>query len=181
MEIRDAEEGDSAAIAAIYNDAVAHTTAIWNDVPVDAANRAAWLADRRRAGYPVLVAADAGDDILGYASFGDFRPFDGYRHTVEHSVYVRRDRRGRGVGKALLAALIQRAREIGKHVMVAAIEAGNASSIRLHEQFGFVPAGHMTQVGAKFGQWLDLVFLQLTLDARSAPEERLSGLNSPPG
>jgi phosphinothricin acetyltransferase len=172
MEIRDAEESDIPAIAAIYNDAVAHTTAIWNDVPVDAANRAAWLADRRRAGYPVLVAVDTGQGVAGYASFGDFRPFDGYRHTVEHSVYVRRDRRGRGVGKALMAALIQRAREIGKHVMVAAIEAGNAGSIRLHEHLGFVPAGHMTQVGAKFGQWLDLVFLQLTLDARPTPEEK---------
>ena len=172
MEIRDADEGNMSAIAEIYNDAVAHTTAIWNDVPVDAANRAAWLAERRRTGYPVLVAVDAGDDILGYASFGDFRPFDGYRHTVEHSVYVRRDQRGRGVGKALMAALIQRAREIGKHVMVAAIEAGNASSIQLHEDLGFVPVGHMTQVGAKFGQWLDLALLQLTLDARPAPEER---------
>jgi phosphinothricin acetyltransferase len=172
MEIRDADEGDVPAIAAIYNDAVEHTTAIWNDVPVDAANRAAWLADRRRAGYPVLVALDAGDEISGYASFGDFRPFDGYRHTVEHSVYVRRNRRGRGVGKALMAALIQRAREIGKHVMVAAIEAGNADSIRLHVNLGFVPVGHMTQVGAKFGQWLDLAFLQLTLDARPAPEEK---------
>jgi phosphinothricin acetyltransferase len=114
---------------------------------------------------------DAGDGVVGYATFGDFRPFDGYRHTVEHSVYVRRDRRGKGVGKALMAALIGRAREIGKHVMVAAIEADNASSIRLHENLGFVPAGHMTQVGAKFGQWLDLAFMQLTLDARSAPED----------
>jgi phosphinothricin acetyltransferase len=181
MQIRDADEGDIAAIAAIYNDAVAHTTAIWNDVPVDAANRAAWLADRRRAGYPVLVAVDAGDGVAGYASFGDFRPFEGYRHTVEHSVYVRRDRRGSGVGKALMTALIGRARDIGKHVMVAAIEAGNAGSIRLHENLGFVPVGHMAQVGAKFGRWLDLAFLQLTLDARSAPEERRSGLNSPPG
>jgi L-amino acid N-acyltransferase len=171
MQIRDAGEGDIQAIAEIYNDAVAHTTAIWNDVLVDAANRAAWLADRRRAGYPVLVAVDAGDGVLGYASFGDFRPFDGYRHTVEHSVYVRHDRRGKGVGKALMAALIERARETGKHVMVAAIEAGNAGSIRLHENLGFTPVGHMKQVGAKFGQWLDLAFLQLTLDTRSAPEK----------
>lgn len=172
MQIRDAEEGDLAAIAEIYNDAVAHTTAIWNDAPVDAANRAAWLADRRRAGYPVLVAADAAEGVLGYASFGDFRPFDGYRLTVEHSVYVRSDLRGKGVGKALMGALIERARETGKHVMVAAIEAENASSIRLHENLGFVHVGHMKQVGVKFGQWLDLAFLQLTLDARQVPYDR---------
>ena len=169
MDIRAAGRDDIEGITAIYNDAVAHTTAIWNDTTVDAANRLAWLADRERAGYPVLVAVDAGGGVLGYASFGDWRAFDGYRHTVEHSVYVRADRRGNGVGEALMTALIDRARAIGKHVMVAGVEANNAESIRLHEKLGFAHVGRLNQVGAKFGQWLDLSFLQLTLDARSAP------------
>lgn len=169
MEIRDAEERDAEGIAAIYNDAVVHTTAIWNDRVVDAADRLAWLAARRGAGYPVLVAV-RGDEVLGYASFGDWRAFDGYRHTVEHSVYVRAGQRGGGIGEALLLALIVRAREIGKHVMVAGIESGNLASIRLHEKIGFETVGRLKEVGTKFGGWLDLSFLQLTLDRREAPD-----------
>ncbi|WP_395675113.1 GNAT family N-acetyltransferase [Inquilinus sp.] len=172
MRIRDAEAGDVAGILEIYNDAVVHTTAIWNEAVVDTADRAAWLEDRRRLGYPVLVAVDAEGRVAGYASFGDWRAWDGYRHTVEHSVYVHRDRRGGGVGRALLAALIDRARALGKHVMVAGIEAGNAGSIRLHQSLGFEPAGVMREVGAKFGRWLDLAFLQLRLDGRAGPEGR---------
>ncbi|MBP7340537.1 GNAT family N-acetyltransferase [Niveispirillum sp.] len=173
MLIRDAIDSDAPAIAGIYNDAVVNTTAIWNEVTVDAANRVAWMADRRRLGYPVLVAVGETDhSVIGYASFGDWRAFDGYRHTVEHSVYVRGDRRGEGIGRALLLALIDRARAIGKHVMVAAIEAGNAPSIALHEKVGFLRTGLMPQVGMKFGRWLDLAFLQIILDDGPAPDPR---------
>lgn len=171
VNIRDANSADIEGITAIYNDAVEHTTAIWNDTKIDAANRTAWLADRQRTGYPVLVAVDDGGDVLGYASFGDWRAWDGYRHTVEHSVYVRADQRRNGIGKALMLALIERARGMGKHVMVAGIEAGNIGSIRLHEKLGFEIAGLLKQVGTKFGSWLDLAFLQLTLDARANPGE----------
>jgi phosphinothricin acetyltransferase len=170
MKIRDAGKDDMEGITAIYNDAVEHTTAIWNDAKVDVANRLAWLADRQRAGYPVLVAVGEEDEVLGYASFGDWRAWDGYRHTVEHSVYVRADRRGSGIGASLMLALIERARNIGKHVMVAGIEAKNAGSIRLHEKLGFERVGYLKEVGMKFGSWLDLAFLQLTLDARSTPD-----------
>jgi L-amino acid N-acyltransferase YncA len=172
MFIRDAIEADIEGITAIYNDAVINTTAIWNEVMIDAVNRRAWLADRERAGYPVLVAIDADGTVLGYASFGDWRAWDGYRHTVEHSVYVRADKRGNGIGKALMLDLIDRAKEIGKHVMVAGIEARNEGSIRLHEKLGFQTAGLLKQVGSKFGTWLDLTFLQLTLDQRANPDAR---------
>ncbi|MDN4614269.1 N-acetyltransferase family protein [Leifsonia sp. F6_8S_P_1B] len=171
MRITDADDSHVAGIAAIYNDAVEHTTAIWNDNPVDLANRVAWLADRRRAGYPVLVALDDAGEVVGYASFGDWRPFDGFRHTVEHSVYVRGDQRGAGLGRRLMETLIERARALGKHVMVAAVEAGNTGSIRLHEKLGFERVGLMPQVGAKFGGWLDLAFLQLILDEAPAPRD----------
>lgn len=170
MQIRDAEDRDLEGITAIYNDAVEQTTAIWNETTIDVENRRAWLADRRKAGYPVLVAVSDEDTVLGYASFGDWRAWDGYRHTVEHSVYVRSDQRGAGIGKALMEALIGRARDIGKHVMVAGIEAGNTGSIRLHEKLGFEQAGLLRQVGTKFGRWLDLAFLQLTLDNRADPD-----------
>lgn len=168
MEITDATDDHIPGIRDIYNDAVENSTAIWNDCKVDSDNRRVWLADRARAGYPVLVAIDSDNKVLGYASFGDWRAWDGYRHTVEHSVYVRADKRGNGIGKLLLMALIDRARRIGKHVMVAGIEAENLASIRLHERLGFELAGTLKEVGAKFGTWLDLTFLQLKLDSRLA-------------
>jgi L-amino acid N-acyltransferase len=161
--IRDAIVTDLPSILAIYNAAVAETTAIWNDTQVDLENRRVWWADRLAKGYPVLVAAD-GTEVLGFASFGDWRAFDGYRGTVEHSVYIRKDAQGRGLGRDLMLELIKRARACGKHVMVAGIEAGNANSIRLHQSLGFVETGRMPEVGQKFGRWLDLVFLQLRLD-----------------
>ena len=160
--IRDAEEGDLPAILAIYNDAVVNTTAIWNDALADLAGRRAWWEGRAKLGYPVLVAIEGGR-VLGYASFGDFRAFDGYRFTVENSVYVASDARGRGVASALLVPLIERARTLGKHVIVAGIAADNDVSIRLHARLGFTETGRMPEVGRKFGRWLDLVFMQLRL------------------
>jgi L-amino acid N-acyltransferase len=118
----------------------------------------------------VLVAVDDDQAVLGYASFGDWRAFDGYRHTVEHSVYVRSDQRGKGIGSALMQRLIVNAQSIGKHVMVAGIEANNAGSIKLHEKLGFEHVGHLKEVGMKFGAWLDLAFMQLKLDARPSPD-----------
>lgn len=165
MQIRDALPNDAEGIMSIYNHAVVHTTAIWNEVLVDVDNRRQWIADRQSAGLPVMVATDTQGHVLGYASFGPWRAFDGYRHTVEHSVYVRQGQRGRGIGKALLQTLIERARANGKHVMVAAVEAGNAHSIVLHQRLGFRQTGLMPEVGTKFGRWLDLVFLQLRLDS----------------
>ncbi|EIE51067.1 N-acetyltransferase [Citreicella sp. 357] len=167
----DAERADLPGIAAIYNDAVRNTLAIWNETEVDLENRRAWWHGRLAQGYPVLVCRDAAG-VAGYASFGDWRAFDGYRHTVEHSVYVRSNARGRGVARALLSALIVRARNAGKHVMVAAIESGNDASIHLHARAGFQMVGNMPQVGCKFGRWLDLTFMQLVLDTRADPAAR---------
>jgi len=167
--IRDALPADLPAIRDIYNEAALNTTAIWNEQAVDLANRQAWLSARQSQGYPVLVIVDADENVLGYASFGDWRPFDGYRYTVEHSVYVCSDQRGNGLGPRLMTALIERARTCGKHVMVAAIESGNAASIRLHERAGFVTTGQMPQVGTKFGRWLDLTFMQLVLNPGAQP------------
>lgn len=168
MLIRDASPADLVALRDIYNDAVLNTTAIWNEVAIDLDNRRAWLELRAQQGFPVLVAEDAGE-VVGYASYGPWRAFDGFRETVEHSVYVRADQRGKGVGPQLMQALIDRARAQGLHVMVAAIESGNAASIRLHERLGFATTGQMPQVGQKFGRWLDLTFMQLVLDGRDTP------------
>lgn len=163
MLIRDAGLSDIAAITAIYNHAVLHTTAIWNDTTISVQNRIDWLRQRQAQGYPVLVAVNQANEVLGYASFGDWRPFDGYKQTVEHSVYVRQGQQGAGIGTALMQALMLRARQLDKHVMVAAVDADNIASIKLHLALGFQQVGLMPQVGRKFGRWLDLVWLQLVL------------------
>ena len=170
MQIRDANDDDVAGITAIYNDAVVNTAAIWNETQVDIDNRKRWLQDRHGLGYLVLVAIDDRGEVVGYASFGDWRAFDGYRHTVEHSVYVRNDQYRGGIGRALMVELIERARLIGKHAMIAGIEASNVASIKLHEKLGFKQVGLLPEVGTKFGRWLDLAFLQLTLDQRTDPD-----------
>ncbi|MEG1041122.1 MAG: N-acetyltransferase family protein [Pseudomonas sp.] len=168
--IRDAVTADLPGIRDIYNDAVLNTTAIWNEQPVDLANRQAWFDARQAQRYPILVIVDAAaEQVLGYASFGDWRPFEGFRHTVEHSVYIRADQRGNGLAPKLMQALIERARACHKHVMVAAIESGNSASIRLHERLGFTLNGQMPQVGVKFGRWLDLTFMQLILNPGAQP------------
>ncbi|KQW31223.1 acetyltransferase [Rhizobium sp. Root274] len=160
--LRDATEDDLPALLAIYNHAVAETTAIWNETLVDLANRRAWFELRQSRGFPILVA-EAEGRIAGYASYGDWRPFDGFRQSVEHSVYVEKDFYGRGIGKALMTALIERARAGDIHVMVAAIEAGNTGSIALHKSLGFRLVGTHHEVGKKFGRWLDLTMMELKL------------------
>lgn len=160
--IRDAVEADLPAIRDIYNHAVEHTTAIWNEVLIDVDNRRVWLELRRAKGFPVLVAEKDGK-VAGYASYGEWRAFDGYRHTVEHSVYVDRDCRGAGIGKKLMLELIARAKAADMHVMIAAIEAENKASIALHERLGFRLVGIHREVGIKFGRWLDLAAMELRL------------------
>jgi phosphinothricin acetyltransferase len=162
LTVRDALESDLPAVLAIYNDVVATTTAVYRDDPATLDDRAAWWRDRVAQRFPVLVAV-SGDQVVGFASFGDFRAWPGYRFTVEHSVHVRDDWRGRGVGHALMVPLLARARALGKHVMVAGVDADNAGSIRFHERLGFERAGHLREVGFKFGRRLDLVFLQRML------------------
>ena len=160
--VRPATESDLPAILAIYNDAVRNTTAIWNDTVVDLADRHAWWRSRVERGYPVLVG-EAEGTVVAYGSFGDFRAFDGYRFTVEHSVYVAHGSRRRGIASAVVMALIARADALGKHVMVAGIAADNEASIELHRKLGFVESGRMAEVGYKFGRWLDLVLMQRRL------------------
>lgn len=160
--IRHAEEADLPGILAIYNDAVANTTAIWNETESDLEGRRLWWRERTSRGLPVLVAV-SGERIAGYATFGDFRPHEGYRFTVENSIYVRADLRGRGIAASMMAPLIETAGKLGMHVMVAGIEAGNLASIRLHERFGFREVARMPEVGIKFGRWLDLVLMQRML------------------
>ncbi len=165
MQIRDAQEPDLPGLLAIYNEVIATTTAVYADSPVTLEDRRQWRAARVASGYPVLVAVDS-SGVLGFSTFGDFRSWPGYRHTVEHSVHVRSDCRGRGIGGELLQALFPLAAALGKHVMIAGVDAANSASIRFHERLGFERAGHLKEVGNKFGRWLDLVFLQRWIASR---------------
>lgn len=169
MHIRDAVHSDIGAITDIYNDAVIHSTAIWNDETVDTANRSAWFDARKAADFPVIVAVNESDAVIAYATFGDWRAWDGYKHTVEHSIYVHTDQQRGGLGIQLMTELIVRARAAGKHAMIASIEASNYGSIRLHEKLGFEIIGTFPEVGTKFGRWLDLTCMQLTLEPSADP------------
>ncbi len=161
--LRDATEDDLGRILEITNHAIVNTTAIWSLEPTTLDERRAWFRARREHGFPVLVAQLEDGRVIGFASYGEFRPRAGYRHTSEHSLYVDADVRGRGIGKALLAALIERAEAGGVHVLIGGIAADNEVSIRLHERFGFTTTGHLREVGRKFDRWLDLVFMQKIL------------------
>lgn len=159
--IRLADPADAEPIRAIRNDAIAHTTAIWTTRLLSPGDGQDWLAENiaRRSAY----VAESGGEVAGFANWAPWRPKDGYRHTVEDSVYVVDGHRGRGLGADLLGTLIAGARETGAHVMMASIEASNARSVALHARLGFEVVGTAREVGSKFGRWLDLTMMRLAL------------------
>ena len=158
MMIRLAERADLPAINAIYNYYVLHSTCTLDEDLVSEAERDAWF-ELHRGSYPATVAV-IDDEVVAWASLSKYRSRCAYRFTVENSVYVREDRQRRGIGGALLADLIERAKELDVHSIVAGIEAGQEASIVLHEQHGFVTTAHLREVGFKFRRWLDVVFMQ---------------------
>jgi phosphinothricin acetyltransferase len=130
-----------------------------------------WFAAKEAAGFPVVGAVDEDGQLLGFASYGTFRPWPAYKYSVEHSVYVHQGHRGRGVGLALMKKLIAVATEQEFHVMVGGIDVSNRASIALHEKLGFLHAGTILHAGYKFGRWLDLAFYQRLLDGPARPVE----------
>lgn len=168
MNVRPATEDDLTQILDIHNDAIRRLDAIWSEAEETLADRQAWLDDRNANGFAVLVAEKDGN-ILGHASYGTYRSRSGYRKTVEHSVYLRDEAQGRGVGKALMEALIDDARRKGFHLMVAVIDAKNEGSIAFHQRMGFEMAGRLPQAGFKHGRWLDQVNMVLLLNDDPAP------------
>jgi phosphinothricin acetyltransferase len=153
------------AIRGIYNHEIVHTTALYEYEPRSVETMVSWWAAKQAADLPVLgIEAEPGV-LAGFASWGPFRPFPAYGHTVEHSVYVDERFRGRGVGRALLAALIDEARRRDLHAMVGVIDATNAASIAVHRRLGFAHGGTLREVGFKFGRWLDVEYWQLLLSA----------------
>ncbi len=168
IRVRDAVAGDVAAMTTIYNALLETTTIEWTDDAHTVEERLAWQRSQQAVGRPVLVAVD-GDQLIGWASYGDFRDshrWPGYRFTVEHSVHVDQRWWGRGAGRSLLLALMDRARAAGAHVMVAGIDGDNTESIVFHERLGFQTVGRLHEIGRKHDRWLDLVLMQRSLDQR---------------
>lgn len=157
------------AILAILNEAIVTSTALYDYQPRTADSMTAWFAAKAAGRYPVIGAVDAAGTLLGFASYGPFRAFPAYKYTVEHSIYVDREHRGRGLGWALLERLIEAARGQDVHVLVGVIDMANTGSIALHEQLGFTHSGTIREAGFKFGRWLDVGFYQRVLDTPAHP------------
>ncbi len=157
------------AILDILNEQIRTSTAVYEYEPRKPASMVAWFNAKEAKGYPVIGVEDETGALMGFAAYGVFRERPAYKYTVEHSVYVHEDHRGKGLGKALLGRLIDAARAQDLHVMVGGIDTSNAASIALHEQLGFVHAGTIRESGFKFGRWLDLAFYQLTLQTPRDP------------
>jgi L-amino acid N-acyltransferase len=162
LEIRPAEAADLEAMLAIYNDAILNTTAVYDYQPRSSDLQRQWFETKQAQRLPVFVAHD-GATIIGFGSFGPFRPWPAYQFTVENSLYVDSTHRRKGAGTALLASLVSAARNAGYHAMVAGIDATNEASLALHRKAGFEPVAHFREVGWKFERWLDLVFMERML------------------
>ena len=170
ISIRPAKESDLPAILKIYNEIILNTTAVYDYKPHTLEMRKAWFEAKRREGWPVFVALEE-NNLLGFSSIGPFRAWAAYRYSVENSVYVTANKRGQGLGKLLLSPLIDAARSLDMHAILAGIDSQNQSSIRLHQGFGFLEVANFKEVGFKFGRWLDLKFLELILDSPKSPSE----------
>ena len=159
----------SGAILAIFNDAIANSTALYDYKPRVAESMVGWFEAKAKGRYPVIGIEDESGTLMGFGSYGAFRAWPAYKYTIEHSIYIDSRFRGQSHGRVLLEALIAAAVEQDYHVMVGGIDASNAVSIRLHERLGFTHCGTIAQAGFKFGRWLDLAFYQKILATPAAP------------
>lgn len=170
INVRQATEEDLPQILGIYNEVIANTTAVYYYEPHTLDMRRQWFSERKEQGFPVFVADEDGV-ILGMSTIGPFRPHTAYQYTVENTIHVAAHARGKGVGKLLMPPLIEAAKAMGLHTIVAGIDADNAISIALHKKFGFEEVARFKQVGYKFNRWLDLSFMQLILPDTNVTQE----------
>ncbi len=161
--IRPAVRADVPAIREIYNDAVLNTTASADYEPRSLESRYAWFDEHEREGYPIFVAQTDAGEIVGWSSLSRYKERIGYQYSTENSIYVRPAWRGRGVGKLLMPPLLDAARAMGMHAILAGISGDNEASLKLHAQFGFEKVAHFKETIYKFGQWLDVVYMEKLL------------------
>ncbi|MFL9710828.1 N-acetyltransferase family protein [Methylobacillus sp. Pita1] len=163
------EEIHASAILSILNEAIANSTALYDYKPRSLENMSEWFKAKQASSFPVIGAISPDGELLGFASYGTFRAWPAYKYSIEHSVYIRRDHRGKGLGRILMERLIAKALEQQYHVMIGGIDESNGASVMLHRRLGFSHAGTIKQAGFKFGRWLDLAFYQLVLQTPHAP------------
>jgi L-amino acid N-acyltransferase YncA len=168
--IRNATEEDLSRILEIYNHAILNTTAIYDYKPHTIDDRKKWYEDKKKAGYPLIVFEED-NEVVGFAAFGSFRPFPAYKYSIEHSLYVHKDYRNKGIATSLMRELIKISNEMEYAIMVAGIDSQNTTSISLHEKLGFKYCGTVKKAGYKFGRWLDVMFYQLDLIGPKTPVE----------
>ncbi|WP_067034268.1 GNAT family N-acetyltransferase [Allomuricauda sp. CP2A] len=165
LTIRKAEVKDVKAILEIINHEILHSTVVYDYQERTYAQQLAWFEKKLQDRMPVIVA-EKDNEVVGFGTYGIFRPWDAYRFSVEHSIYTHHNFRGMGIGKLIMTELIKLAIEQGFHTMIAGVDASNKGSYGFHKKFGFQEIGTFKEVGYKFDRWLDLVFMQLFLDKR---------------
>jgi phosphinothricin acetyltransferase len=165
IKIRPAQDADISTILEIFNYEIRNSTVVYHYDERSYEDQLQWLADKNQAEMPVYVAEND-TTILGFGTYGIFRPWEGFKFSVEHSVYVDKNARGLGIGKSILSKLIQIAKQNDLRIMIAGIDASNKKSIDFHEQFGFYEVGTFKEVGFKFDRWLDVTFMQLNLTSK---------------
>lgn len=163
------EKAHAEAILAILNEVIAHSTALYDYRPRSLESMSGWFSAKQASNFPVIGAISLSGELLGFASYGTFRAWPAYKYSVEHSVYIHRDHRGKGLAQALMRQLIEQAVTQQYHVMIGGIDETNSASVALHQKLGFSHAGTIRQAGFKFGRWLDLAFYQLILQTPHAP------------
>lgn len=168
--IREMKETDLGEVLEIYNDAILHTTAVYDYRAHSLEDRKVWFNQKTEGGYPLFVFEEDGK-VLGFATYGPFRAWPAYKYSIEHSVYVHKEARKKGIGTKLLKVLIERAEEESYATLIAGIDSTNQGSIFIHEKLGFTYSGTIKKAGYKFEKWLDLAFYQLELKGPESPVE----------
>jgi phosphinothricin acetyltransferase len=171
FQLKPCTEAQLPEILAIFNDAILNSTALYEYKIRTLERMNAWYADKIKGDYPVVGAFAQDGKLLGFSTYGMFRVQPAYKYTVEHSVYVRIDMRGHGLGKVLLREIVKKAEEQNYHSLIGVIDADNTVSIKLHENEGFFLTGVLKEAGYKFGRWLDAAFYQLRLKTPEVPTE----------
>lgn len=171
MKIIACDASHAESIREILNHAILHSTALYDYQPRTSDMMTNWFEAKRKGNYPVIGVLAEDGTLMGFGSYGTFRAWPAYKYTIEHSLYVAAEYRGRGIGKTLLQEIVSNARAQDYHVLIGGIDSQNAISIRIHKRFGFEHAGTIRQAGFKFGRWLDLDFYQLILETPAQPVE----------
>ena len=170
--IKSCNEAQLPEILELFNDAIINTTSVYDYNPRTMDFMSDWYNSKLKAHYPIIGLFGSQNELLGFGTYGSFRSRPAYKYSIEHSIYVNKEMRGKGYGKIILNEIIKSAINQDYHVLVGGIDADNKISIKFHEKMGFEYAGTIRHAGYKFGKWLDLAFYQLILKTPINPIEK---------